>query len=137
MAQRAETMGLLQQESELNEIVRLVGIDSLSPSDRLTMEVARMIREDFLQQNAFVDTDAYTSFSKQYKLLELILTFDHLGKEALKAGADMEALFTIPARDRISRAKDADQSVYEKVYAEITREMKEQIDTLIAEGGDR
>ena len=137
MAQRAETMGLLQQESELNEIVRLVGIDSLSPSDRLTMEVARMIREDFLQQNAFVDTDAYTSFSKQYKLLELILTFDHLGKEALKAGADMEALFTIPARDRISRAKDADQSVYEKVYAEIMREMKEQIDTLIAEGGDR
>ena len=137
MAQRAETMGLLQQESELNEIVRLVGIDSLSPSDRLTMEVARMIREDFLQQNAFVDTDAYTSFSKQYKLLELILTFDHLGKEALKAGADMEALFTIPARDRISRAKDADQSVYEKVYAEIMQEMKEQIDTLIAEGGDR
>ena len=69
--------------------------------------------------------------------MELILTFDHLGKEALKAGADMEALFTIPARDRISRAKDADQSVYEKVYAEIMQEMKEQIDTLIAEGGDR
>ena len=137
MAQRAETMGILQQESELNEIVRLVGIDSLSPADRLTMETARMIREDFLQQNAFVDTDSYTSFGKQFKLLEMVLTYDHLGREALKAGADMNALFSIPARDRISRAKDVDQSLYETVYAEITKEMKEQIDALIAQGGDR
>ncbi|MEA4892214.1 MAG: V-type ATP synthase subunit A [Peptococcaceae bacterium] len=137
MAQRAETMQILQQESELNEIVRLVGIDSLSPQDRLTMETARMIREDFLQQNAFVETDSYTSFGKQYKLLEVIITYNHLGKEALKAGARMEDIFTIPARDRISRAKDADQSVYEKVYGEILQQMKEQINALTAQGGDR
>ena len=84
-----------------------------------------------------MDTDSYTSFGKQFRLLEMVLAYDHLGREALKAGADMNALFSIPARDRISRAKDVDQSLYETVYAEITKEMKEQIDALIAQGGDR
>jgi V/A-type H+-transporting ATPase subunit A len=136
MSQRAETMSLLQKESELNEIVRLVGIDSLSPEDRLTMEATRMIREDFLQQNAFVDTDAYTSFPKQFKLLHIILEFYHQGKAALTVGADMMNLFSISARDRISRAKDVSQSEYEKVYAEIMTEMTAQINALVEAGGN-
>ena len=136
MAQRSETLSILQQESELNEIVRLVGIDALSAQDRLTMEVARMIREDFLQQNAFVDTDAYTSFAKQFKLLKLILTFNHFGKKALAAGASMKALFAIPARDRIGRAKDVPQEEYETVYGEIISDMEAQITELTEAGGE-
>ncbi|MCL1805484.1 MAG: V-type ATP synthase subunit A [Clostridiales bacterium] len=136
MAQRGETMNLLQLESELNEIVRLVGIDALSPQDRLTMETARMVREDFLQQNAFVDTDAYTSFGKQYRLLKMILEYHHQGSAAITAGADMNALFSITARDRISRAKDVDQAEYEKVYDEIVSEMTSQINALVEKGGD-
>lgn len=136
MAQRGETMRLLQQESELNEIVRLVGIDALSPQDRLTMETARMIREDFLQQNAFVDTDAYTPFGKQFALLRLILEYYRQGKVALDACADMNKLFSIPARDKIGRAKDVDESEYEKVFGFIMEEMTAQIDALIEAGGD-
>jgi len=137
MAQRAETMSLLQKENELNEIVRLVGIDALSSQDRLTIEVTRMIREDFLQQNAFVDTDAYTSFGKQYYLLKLILTYNKLGKDALAKGVDMNALFTIPARDRIARAKDVSQVEYKEVFDSIMKDMEEQIGALIeAAGGD-
>lgn len=136
MAQRSETIGLLQKESELNEIVRLVGIDSLSPQDRLTMETTRMIREDFLQQNAFVDTDAYTSFSKQFGLLNMILEYHRQGKAALIAGADMNKLFQVTARDRISRAKDVDQSEYEKIYGDIMKEMTAQINALVEAGGN-
>jgi V/A-type H+-transporting ATPase subunit A len=136
MAQRSEALGILQQESELNEIVRLVGIDALSPQDRLTIEVARMLREDFLQQNAFVDTDAYTSFGKQFMLLKIILTFNKLGKKALAAGAPMKMLFSIPARDRIGRGKDVSQEEYEKVYGEIIKEMEAQITELTEAGGE-
>lgn len=137
MKQRGATLAVLQKESELNEIVRLVGIDSLSPQDRLTMEVARMIREDFLQQNAFVDTDAYTTFGKQYRLLEMIFKYNEMGEKALEAGASMEDLFKIPARDRIGRAKDVDQAEHEKVYGEIIKEIETQIGALIeAAGGE-
>ncbi|MDR1193863.1 MAG: V-type ATP synthase subunit A [Peptococcaceae bacterium] len=137
MAQRGETMNILQLESELNEIVRLVGIDALSAQDRLTMETARMIREDFLQQNAFVDTDAYTSFNKQFALLRMILTYQSLGKEALSAGAAMDKLFAVAARDKISRAKDISQEEYEAAYAAITEEMTAQIKAITEEGGDQ
>jgi len=135
MENRTAAMQLLQQESELNEIVRLVGIDSLSPKDRLTMEVARMMREDFLQQNAFVDTDAYSSLGKQLGLMDIILHYGDVAGEAIDKGADMLKLFSIPARDRIGRAKDVDQAEYEKVYAEI----KSDIDAQIAEiaGGEQ
>ncbi len=83
MENRTQTMNILQKEDELNEIVRLVGIDALSPEDRLTMETAKSIREDFLQQNAFVDEDAYSSYAKQFKLLDTILVFDELARAAL------------------------------------------------------
>ena len=136
MSQRAETMSLLQVESELNEIVRLVGIDALSPQDRLIIETARMIREDFLQQNAFIDSDAYTSFGKQFKLLNIILEYYNQCKAALAAGADMNGLFALGARDRIGRAKDVDQSEYETVYEDIIKEMTTQISALMEAGGD-
>jgi len=136
MSQRAETMSLLQVESELNEIVRLVGIDALSPQDRLIIETARMIREDFLQQNAFIDSDAYTSFGKQFKLLNIILEYYNQCKTALAAGADMNGLFALGARDRIGRAKDVDQSEYETVYEDIIKEMTTQISALMEAGGD-
>ena len=99
MANREKAMHILQEESELQEIVRLVGQDALSPADRLTMETAKMIREDFLQQNAFVDEDAYSSYAKQFRLLDMVLEYDVLCRDALNKGADMNALFGIEARE--------------------------------------
>lgn len=80
-------MHILQEENELQEIVRLVGQDALSPADRLTMETAKMLREDFLQQNAFVDEDAYSSYDKQFELMRMILTFRCARRDALGKGA--------------------------------------------------
>ncbi len=108
MKNRERAMRVLQEEAELQEIVRLVGQDALSPDDRLTMETAKMIREDFLQQNAFVDEDAYSSYLKQYRLLDLVLKYDVLCRDALNRGADMNGLFAIDAREKIGRAKMAD-----------------------------
>ena len=120
---RDTAMRLLQQESELDEIVRLVGIDALSPQDRLTMETARMIREDFLQQNAFSDTDSYTSPEKQFALLKLILRFNAAGTEALEKGAEIDRLLAMPAMEQIGRAKDVGEKEFQQRYAAITDEM--------------
>jgi V/A-type H+-transporting ATPase subunit A len=94
-----------------------------------------MIREDFLQQNAFVDVDSYSSYDRQLKLLGLILDYDRLCREALSQGADMNALFEIPAREQIGRAKTVPAEEYAEVYARISDNMKLQIDE-IAAGGD-
>lgn len=126
--QRDTVMSLLQTEAELDEIVRLVGVDALSPGDRLTLETTRMIREDFLQQNAFSETDAYSSFDKQFRLLGLILAYQALGTKALDAGAPMEALFAIQARERIGRAKDIPE--YEAAYRDIETAMAIEIANL-------
>ena len=136
MANRTKSMHILQEESELQEIVRLVGQDALSPADRLTMETAKMIREDFLQQNAFVDEDAYSSYAKQYRLLDIILQYDELCREALTKGADMNALFVISAREKIGRAKMADAASFNADYDEIAALMKKEIDEVIAGGED-
>ena len=136
MANRTKSMHILQEESELQEIVRLVGQDALSPADRLTMETAKMIREDFLQQNAFVDEDAYSSYAKQYRLLDIILQYDELCREALTKGADMNALFVISAREKIGRAKMADAASFNADYDEIVALMKKEIDEGIAGGED-
>ncbi|MCR5090147.1 MAG: V-type ATP synthase subunit A [Oscillospiraceae bacterium] len=134
MQNRERTMHILQEEAELQEIVRLVGQDALSPDDRLTMETAKMIREDFLQQNAFVDEDAYSSYLKQYRLLDIVLKYDVLCREALKKGCNMNALFVIPARERIGRAKMADPNAFTEVFDEIERQMKAEIDEVVAGG---
>ena len=133
---RTKAMHILQEESELQEIVRLVGQDALSPADRLTMETAKMIREDFLQQNAFVDEDAYSSYGKQFRLLDLVLQYDSLCREALDKGADMNGLFAIDARERIGRAKMADAETYAADYDGIAAEMKKEIEEVIAGGED-
>jgi V/A-type H+-transporting ATPase subunit A len=101
----AQAMSLLQEEAELEEIVRLVGKDSLSAADRLTLEVARSIREDFLHQNAFHEVDTYTSLEKQAMMLEAILFFHRGAKAALGRGADISAIERLEVRDRIARMK--------------------------------
>ncbi len=100
-----EAMRLLQEEAELEEIVRLVGIDALSPAERLVMEGARSIREDFLHQNAFHEIDTYASMKKQHYLLDLVLYFYKKAKDALAAGMPLEEIIRLPVRERIARAK--------------------------------
>ena len=136
MENREKAMHILQEESELNEIVRLVGIDALSPSDRLTMETAKSLREDFLQQNAFSDDDAYSSYGKQFKLLDLILRYDTYCRDALDRGADMKAMFAIDAREEVGRAKVADPEKYAEIYNEIDMKMKEQIQKVVEESAE-
>ena len=134
MKNREKAMHILQEESELQEIVRLVGQDSLSPADRLTMETAKMIREDFLQQNAFVDEDAYSSYAKQFRLLDLVLRYDVLCRDALHKGADTEKLFAVSAREKIGRAKMADPKNFEGEYDAIEALMKREIEEAAAGG---
>ena len=136
MKNRERAMHILQEEAELQEIVRLVGQDALSAEDRLTMETAKMIREDFLQQNAFVDEDAYSSYLKQFRLLDMVLKYDVLCREALGKGADMNALFAIDSREKIGRAKMADPNAFTEVYDENEKQMKAEIEEVIAGGED-
>ena len=119
----AQMSTILQEEAGLDEIVKLVGVDALSPTDRLTLEVARSVREDFLQQNAFSDTDSYSSLKKQYAILSLILYFRDRALDALGKGADIEKLSSLACREKIGRAKDADPKTYEAVYASVRSEI--------------
>ena len=107
-----------------------------SPADRLTMETAKMIREDFLQQNAFVDIDSYSEYRRQYLLLSMVLNYDKLCREALEKGADMQKLISIPARVAVGRAKSVPSDEYEAVYAKIREDMNTQIKEIIAGGED-
>ena len=136
MKNRERAMHILQEEAELQEIVRLVGQDALSAEDRLTMETAKMIREDFLQQNAFVDEDAYSSYLKQFRLLDMVLKYDVLCRDALTKGADMNGLFAIDAREKIGRAKMADPNAFTEAYDAIEKQMKAEIEEVIAGGED-
>ena len=136
MENRNKAMSILQEESELLEIVRLVGQDALSANDRLTMETAKMVREDFLQQNAFVDDDAYSSYAKQYRLLDIILKYDEYAREALIKGAEIDRLFKIGAKEKIGRAKMIPQDRFADEYDAIVAEMKTQIDEAAAGGED-
>ena len=133
-ANRTKAMAILQEENELNEIVRLVGQDSLSPDDQLTLETARMIREDFLQQNSFVVEDAFTTYGKQFRLLDMILKYDVLCRDALTRGAALSALALIPSRAAIGRAKTVDEEVYEAEYDKIIENMKAEIEAVVAGG---
>ncbi len=102
---RRQAMSLLKREAELEEIVRLVGMDSLAPADRLLLEGAKMVREDFLHQNAFEPVDTYSSLKKQFHLLDVILSYYRLAKEALDKGTALEKLLSLPVKERIARAK--------------------------------
>ena len=130
----SRTMHLLQVESELDEIVRLVGIDALSFKDRLTLEAARSIREDYLHQNAFHETDTYTSPKKQFMMLKAIMTNYEKNLEALDKDASFKALLSLPVRERIGRLKYVPEAEAEDEYNAIMKDMTEQI-TALTEGG--
>ena len=131
-----KAMNILQKESELQEIVRLVGLDSLSEKDRLTMNAAKMIREDYLQQNAFDDVDTYTSFKKQVALLSNILTFDAEANRALELGAYFREIMegTVELRDRIARSKFIDEDQLENIQ-DLSQTIEETLHQILAQGG--
>jgi V/A-type H+-transporting ATPase subunit A len=131
---RAEAMRLLQEEASLQEIVRLVGIDALSIRDRLILEVARSIREDFLHQNAFHEVDTYTSLNKQYRMLKLILMFYEESKKAIDHGVVFSEIENLPVRERIARVKYSDEKDI-KIFDQVESELKKQLETLM-EGGE-
>jgi V/A-type H+-transporting ATPase subunit A len=132
----ARCMRLLQEESRLSEIVRLVGIDALSADDRLTLEVAQSIREDFLQQDAMSEVDSYCPLEKQHNLIKLILTFEDKAREAIKKGADIQKLSELPVREKIGRAKDIPATEHKAEYEKIERMITEEIDALIPGGAE-
>ncbi len=136
MKNRNRAMHLLQEENELNEIVQLVGKDSLSPKDQLTLEIARMLREDFLQQNAFMDVDSYSSFDRQMRLLALILHYETLCRDAIGKGVALPALFAIPARERLGWAKYAAADEYAANYEQVHTEMDGEIADLVKKAGE-
>ena len=136
MRDRTKAMGILQNEASLNEIVQLVGKDALGASDQLTLEVARMVREDFLQQNAFMDVDSFSDYERQKKLLGMILSYDVLCRDAIAKGASAQELFQIPAREQIGRAKSVPAEEYAAVYDQIQSDMEQQIAAIAAKGGD-
>ena len=125
-----EAMRILSVENELEEIVKLVGVDALSPSERLTLEAARSVREDFLQQNAFEDGDSYTSLDKQYRLIKLILSFHKKSGNALKRGADIEKIAELPVRERTGRAKSLAPEKYVSEFEDIDREISAELAAL-------
>lgn len=130
---KREAMTLLQEEAELEEIVRLVGIDALSQGERLKLEAAKSIREDYLHQNAFHEVDTYTSLNKQYGMLHMILEFYHIGKIVLDAGVAIDKIFNIPVRERIGRAKYIPEHETETAFKEIETELKQQLEALMPE----
>ncbi|NLM24939.1 MAG: V-type ATP synthase subunit A [Firmicutes bacterium] len=131
-ALRSEAMRILQEEAELEEIVRLVGIDSLSALDRVTLEAAKSIREDYLHQNAFHEEDTYTSLNKQYRMLKLIMAYYDKACEAVEKGTSINQIFAIPVRERIGRAKYVPEKEIDTVFAEIEAELNQQFDALAA-----
>jgi len=124
---RTEAMAILQEESSLNEIVRLVGIDALSDKDRVLMETAKSLREDYLQQDAFDEVDTYASMHKQYKMLQLILNCHHESLIALDNDADLNDVISIKAKEAIGRAKYVTEDEVDQKYAQIEKEMKQQL----------
>ena len=131
--QRAAAMRILQEEASLDEIVRLVGMDALSQEDRLTMETAKSIREDYLHQNAFHEVDTFASLEKQYKMLRLILLSDELGRDALARRVDIEDILALPVREEIGRSKYIPESEMQKLD-EIENKLKQSMAALISEG---
>jgi V/A-type H+-transporting ATPase subunit A len=131
MRGRQEMMTLLQDESKLEEIVQMVGMDALSSDDRLKMEAARSIREDFLHQNSFDDIDTYSSLEKQFIMMRLVLNFYDKSKAALAKGADIEKLITMPVREDIGRFKYTPEEEIEKEYKRIHDKLDEEIDQVM------
>ncbi len=133
-ALRTDAMALLQEEASLDEIVRLIGIDALSEKDRLKLEVAKSIREDYLQQNAFHEVDTYASLDKQYKMLKLILKFYDEANRALEVGVYLDKILALEVRDKIARSKYIAEEEIAKID-DISNELNIAVTDLINEGG--
>ena len=131
---RAACMRILQEEAQLDEIVRLVGMDALSPANRLTMETAKSIREDYLHQNAFHEVDTYASLKKQQYMMKLILEFDRLANDALDKNVDIEDILELSVKDKIGRAKYIPETEMDK-FDDILAEIKKEMIALTNEGG--
>jgi V/A-type H+-transporting ATPase subunit A len=136
MELRAQMMRLLQDEAELDEIVKLVGMDALSPTDRLKMEAARSIREDFLHQLAFHEIDTYTGPQKQMHMMRLILAYYTQAARALEQGADIEAIAKLSARESIGRFKYIPEENTAEEFEIVSERLKTEISALL-KGGDR
>ena len=131
MSLRQKMMTLLQEEAELDEIVQMVGMDALSPGDRLKMEAARSIREDFLHQNSFHEVDTYTSLEKQHYMMKLVLAFYDEGVEALKEGAQVNDLVKLPVREKIGRYKYTLEDNLTGEYETIDKELASEVADLV------
>ena len=129
-------MSTLQEEANLNEIVQLVGKDSLSARDQITLEIAKMIREDFLQQNSFVDIDSYSEYDRQARLLAIIRKYENQCRAASERGGALDDLFNIPVREQIGRAKSVPADQYKDVYAAMSAQMEEEIAAIAEKGED-
>ena len=127
MENRQKMMSLLQEEAELEEIVKMVGMDALSPTDRLKMEAARSIREDFLHQNSFHEVDTYTSLKKQHMMMKLVMAFYEKAVAALAEGAPLQRLINMPVREQIGRFKYTLEDDLDKVYEEVKKELHVEI----------
>lgn len=136
MELRSRMMSLLQDESELQEIVNLVGMDALSASDRLKLESSRSIREDYLHQNAFDPTDTYTSLKKQVLMMRAILSYYDKSLEALKKGANIEMLVNIPVRERIGRFKYEPEENIENEFGSIEAQLDSEIKDVLERSDD-
>ena len=127
MEDRQKMMTILQEEAELNEIVQMVGMDALSPTDRLKMEAARSIREDFLHQNSFHEVDTYTSLKKQHMMMVLVNEFFDRATDALKDGASLQKLISMPVREQIGRFKYTKAEDVEKEYQAVLDELAKEV----------
>ncbi len=123
-------MSILQKEAELQEIVQLVGADALPARERGTLEVARMIREDFLQQNAYHDVDSYCSLEKQYLMARILLQWYDLASEAIDYGVSIGKIEGMGIKDAMARMKYVPSEEFEKQYDEMVKEMKDEFEAL-------
>ena len=135
MELRQRMMTLLQEEAELEEIVKMVGMDALSPGDRLKMEAARSIREDFLHQNSFHEIDTYTSLEKQHNMMRLVLAFYDAGLDVLKQGADINDIVKLPVREQIGRYKYTKEDQLAAEYEKVTRQLAAETAELLGKEG--
>ncbi len=132
---RIEAMTLLEDEDKLREIVRLVGVDALSKEERMVLETAKSLREDFLHQNAFHEIDTYASMEKQFKMLKTILAFHHISMDALKKGASMNEVFNLPVREAIARMRYLEEKDIGKID-DIEDQIKNEVAGVTPVGGE-
>ncbi|MFP4686672.1 MAG: V-type ATP synthase subunit A [bacterium] len=130
---REEAMRLLQEESELEEVVRLVGIDALSMQNRLILEVTRIIREDYLHQNAYHEVDTYTSLKKQYRMLKLIIDFYRKASDALREGAELEDIKSISLIEDIARMKFINEDELDTKFNEFEKKLEKEMEQILAD----